>query len=626
MTRGVYMNSSELSGTASVSRCTGSMHVPESEYTRRLLHAQQQLAAIRERHRRLWLYVAIFGLAAIATACVTFSPPLISRLWILLPSAITLKLTQTLGRNAANHGRVQRIVGFYELGLARLNEQWQGRGSPGNEFRPEKHAYASDLDLFGSGSLFELLCTARTGIGRAMLAKWLLNPADCTEIAERQIAVAELRERVNLQEEWASVGGSGLDQGGSSSIREWADAPFVAFPLYTQVLALTMPVSLIVVSILAHVGVFGPMWVWAVVIPVVLEMFLAALLLKRTRLTNSNIGLPSFELTLLVPLFERFEKQDFHCQLLKSLQSRIRSSSRPSTRIRILSWGAWLLDLRQSEYFAMPASLVLWGTNLAILIERWRQRNKESLGVWLEALGQFEALLCLARYYYENPDHTFPILDPQLIALFEADGLGHPLINRRKCVRSDVRLDARGTQLLIVSGSNMSGKSTLLRSIGTNSILALAGGPVSASHLQMSPLQIGCSIAVRDSLIEGKSRFQAEVERLKQILILARHTKVLFLLDEILGGTNSADRFWGASAVIAKLIKRGAIGLATTHDLALTGLVKGLNDRALNVHFEEQFEDGEMRFDYRMRQGVLGRTNGRNVMKALGLEPLDEDR
>jgi hypothetical protein len=621
------MNPSRLSGTASAGRCTGSIHLPESEYTRRLFHAQQQLAAIRARHRHLWLCLGFFGLTAVATTSAIFSSPSISRLWILLPFAITVKLTQSLGRNAANHSRVQRIVSFYELGLERLNGRWQGRGIPGDELRPANHPYASDLDLFGSGSLFELLCTARTGIGRAMLAKWLLNPANCSEIVERQIAVAELRENVDLQEDWASVGGSALDQGRSSSIREWADAPFVIFPLYTRVLALTMPVSLIVVSILAHVGAFGPMWVWAVAISVVLEMSLAALLLKRTRLTTSNIGLPSFELTLLVPLFERFETQDFHCQLLKSLQSRIRfSSCRPSTKIRILSWRVWLLDLRQSEYFALPASLVLWGTNLAILIERWRQRNKESLGIWLEVLGQFEALLCLARYYYENPDHTFPTLNSQPIARFEADCLGHPLINRRNCVTSNVRLDARGTQLLMVSGSNMSGKSTLLRSIGTNSVLALAGGPVSAARLQMSPLQIGCSIAIHDSFMEGKSRFQAEVERLKQILIMAGNTKVLFLLDELLGGTNSADRFWGASAVIEKLIKRGAIGLVTTHDLALTGLVKGLKDRALNVHFEEQFEGGQMRFDYRMRQGVLTRTNGRNVMKALGLEPPDEDR
>jgi hypothetical protein len=621
----VYMNSFERRGSASIGRYIGSIDIPENEYARRLLRGRQQLVAIRGRHRRLWLCLTIFGLIAVGIACKTFSSPLMSRLWILLPFSIALKLAHSLTQNATNHGLVQRIVSFYEFGLARLNGQWRGRGIPGDGLLPENHAYASDLDLFGRGSLFELLCTARTAVGRAMLAKWLLKPADCEEIKKRHNAVAELRERLDLQEDWASVGGSVLDQVDSRSIREWAEAPTVAFPLYTRLLTLTIPVSLIAVSILAQVGVFGPMGFWAVVVPVALEIFLAALLFKRTRLVNANIDLPAFELTLLGPLFERFENQSFQSHLLQSLQSRLRSSSRcPSTETRTLNRWVWLLDLRRSEYFAIAAALVLWGTNLAIIIERWRQRNKKNLSVWLDALGQFEALLCLARYHYENPDHTFPSLIPQSTAMFEADGLGHPLLDRN-CVRSDVRLDAQGTQLLLVSGSNMSGKSTLLRSIGVNSVLALAGGPVRASHMQISPLQIGCSIAIHDSLMQGKSRFQAEVERLKQILSMAQTANVLFLLDEILGGTNSGDRFWGVSAVIEKLMMLGAIGLATTHDLALTELAKALGGRALNVHFEDHYDDGEMRFDYRMRQGVLTRTNGRNVMRVLGLTPNHED-
>jgi len=204
---------------------------------------------------------------------------------------------------------------------------------------------------------------------------------------------------------------------------------------------------------------------------------------------------------------------------------------------------------------------------------------------------------------------------------FEAEALGHPLLDRRTCVRCDVRLGAQETQLIIVSGSNMSGKSTLLRSVGLNSVLAMAGAPVRAARLQISPLQIGCSIAVHDSLLQAKSRFQAEVERLSLILAFARTNKLLFLLDEVLGGTNSADRLFGVRAVIQQLIASGAVGIITTHDLALTEVAKDLGGRAINVHFEEHYEDGEMRFDYRMRPGVLTRTNGINVMAALGLLP-----
>ena len=167
----------------------------------------------------------------------------------------------------------------------------------------------------------------------------------------------------------------------------------------------------------------------------------------------------------------------------------------------------------------------------------------------------------------------------------------------------------------------MSGKSTLVRSVGVNAVLAFAGAPVRATRLEISPLQIGCSMAIQDSLLQSKSRFQTEVERLKWILDLSRTNNVLFLLDEMLGGTNSNDRLWGAKAVIEQLAESGAIGLATTHDLALTQIVESLESHAINVHFEEHYENGEMQFDYKMRPGVLTHTNGLNVMAALGLLP-----
>jgi hypothetical protein len=512
-------------------------------------------------------------------------------------------------------------VSFYELGVARLSHQWQGRGIGGAQFRPDNHPYASDLDLFGTGSLYELLCTARTGIGRAMLANWLLTPAEYGEVKQRQAAVAELQPRLDLREEWASVGGGALDEAGES-VRDWVNASATDFPFYARALAIVLPICLIVLSLLAMSGVFGHYWVWAIGVPVGLEALLSASLLKKTRRTAANLVLPLFDLELLGPLLDHFEKLPFQCPLLKSLQLRLgTSASVPSKQIRLLRLWTWLLNLRRFEYFALPASLVLWGTNLAICIEGWRQRNREGLTRWFDSLSQFEALLCLARYSYENPDHTFAELKPEPSPLFQAETLGHPLLDRQTCVRCDVRLGSESTQLIMVSGSNMSGKSTLLRSVGLNSVLALTGAPVRATRLAISSLKIGCSIAVQDSLLLAKSRFQAEVERLKYILALSHEANVLFLLDEMLGGTNSADRLFGARAVIEQLVASGAVGIVTTHDLALTEVGKVFDGRAINVHFEEHYERGEMHFDYRMRPGVLTRTNGLNVMAALGLLP-----
>lgn len=599
--------------------------VAEREYARRLDKRVRQLAGIRLQHQWLWTYMIVTVVGALLIVFATLAIQSVSGLWILLPSVLALTIFQLLARNARAHGVVQRIITFYELGIARLQGKWRGLGISGEEFRPVNHPYASDLDLFGVGSLFEFLCTARTGVGRAKLAEWLLNTCDCAEASERQRAVKELSGMPDLREAWASAGGNTLDQVSSSALKNWAAAPCIAYSFRVEAFAIALPACLIVLSVLAHVGIFGHHWLWVVALPVALEAFLAALLLKKNRLITANLVRPSFELGLLVPLLARLEGEDFHSPLLNALQSKLSSfSGRSSEQIRILNLWAWLLDLRQSEYFALPASLFLWGTNCAIRIERWRQRNQEGLLAWLESLGQFEALLCLAGYAYENPDNTFPVLKPESSSLFHAQGLGHPLLDRGTCIRCDISLDAEATQLIVVSGSNMSGKSTLLRSVGVNAVLAFAGAPVRAARLVISPLRIGCTISVHDSFVQAKSRFEAEVDRLKEMLNLARTENVLFLLDEVLGGTNSTDRLEGTRAMVEQFAGHGAIGLMTTHDLALVEVVKPLDGRAINVHFEEHYENGEMRFDYRMHHGVLANTNGSNVLAALGLLPCSQ--
>ncbi len=594
----------------------------EKEYERRLSLREDELERVRVRHRRLWTYFALALLAATVFASLAPIWHSIPFVWSLPPFTVSLYVIRLLMLNARRHSRVSRIVNFYRLALGRVNHEWQGRGVSGTEFLPENHLYASDLDLFGTGSLFELLCTARTGVGRTMLAKWLLNPADRNEVEKRQLAVAELRDMLDFREDWAAVGSVASDGVGLSAISDWAASPDVTYPRFMRGLALILPICLVLLAISVRMGAFGHHWLWPVAIVIPLEGLLAGVLLKKTKATAANVLLPSFELKLLAPLLDRLAKLSVRSQLLQELQSRLYAPTfSPAERIRALNVLVWLLQLRQIEFFALPSSLILWGTNVSILVEGWRQRNRDALAAWLDALGQFEALLCLARYSYENPDHTFPVLEPDSSTLFEAESLGHPLLNRKNCVRCTIELHPKTRQLIVVSGSNMSGKSTLLRSIGTNSVLALAGAPVRASRLRISPLQLGCSINTHDSIRDGKSRFQVEVERLKLIIACSRDANLLFLLDEMLGGTNSNDRYFGAKAVIDELVECGAVGLMTTHDLALTEIVSSLGSRAVNVHFAEQYENGEMEFDYRMRIGVLTHTNGLNVMAALGLLP-----
>ena len=293
---GACMNTSEFGGYGIADSCAAlsgsAARSPESEYARRLGERQQQLATTKVLHQRLWTYLIVV-LACAGVGYGAFSSDEVSLPWLLLPLTIVLYTIHLLTNNARTHSRVLGIVNFYELGLARLHHQWQGRGVGGGEFLPDNHAYASDLDLFGAGSLFELLCTARTGVGRSMLAKWLLNPAECGEVAERQLAVAELRDKLDLREYWASVGTDALDQVGPSAVRDWADAPAIAFPFYLQALAIGLSIAVIVLGIPASLGAFGLTWSWAIAVLVGMEALVAILLLKKARLTTSNLS-PTF--------------------------------------------------------------------------------------------------------------------------------------------------------------------------------------------------------------------------------------------------------------------------------------------------------------------------------------------
>jgi DNA mismatch repair ATPase MutS len=262
----------------------------------------------------------------------------------------------------------------------------------------------------------------------------------------------------------------------------------------------------------------------------------------------------------------------------------------------------------------------MYSVQVAFAAERWRRAHGHAVRSWLNVIGEIEALICLATYSYEHPDDSFPdfVLGS---ACFEATGIGHPLIPAATCIRNDVNL-SDGRHVLLVSGSNMSGKSTLLRSVGINAVLAMAGAPVRAQRLRMTPLHVGASIRVNDSLQEGSSRFYAEITRLRKLFDLAGDgdPSLLFLLDELLQGTNSNDRRVGAEGVVRALLNRGAVGLVSTHDLALADIGGSLNGQLYNVHFQEEFENGRMLFDYTLREGVVTKSNGLALMRSIGLD------
>jgi hypothetical protein len=558
--------------------------------------------------------LAVFALG-LGVAWLAYGAGRIDPLWLGAVAAGFGALVVVHDRALRRQGGAERAAAYYEEGLARLDHRFAGSGPGGERFLDPHHPYAADLDLFGAGSVFELLCRARTRGGEETLADWLRVPAEPDALRARQQAVAELRPRIDLRERLALLGGTvgpGLHPEDLAAWGESApDEP--PRPLRLAALGSSLVSSALLVALFFGAPAFPLLCV------LLLQSGLALALRGRVHRCTSGLDRPLRDLELLAELLEVLEHEDLEAPSLADLARSVARDGMPAShRIRQLRRLSDLLDARRNQLFAPFGALLLFTTQVALAVDAWRARFGPSLGDWLAAAAELEALASLATHAFEHPDDCTPeIADGRL---FVARGAGHPLIPEEACVRNDVRLDDE-QRVLLVSGSNMSGKSTLLRTVGVNTVLALAGATVRATSLRVSPLALGASIRTLDSLQEGSSRFYAEITRLRQIVALTEGPRpVLFLLDEILHGTNSHDRLVGAEAVVRSLAERGAIGLVTTHDLALTRVADALGPLAANVHFQDHLEDGAMRFDYRMQPGVVTRSNALELMRSVGLD------
>ena len=589
---------------------------PNQEYSRRLAVQQER---IRKFSRTDSLLASLRGILFVLFVLLVFYVlnSDASYLWIVLP-VIAFGIVAVFHERIIEQKKLSiRLASFYERGLARLENRWMGLGTQGMEFKDASHPYAEDLDLFGHGSIFELLCIARTPGGEQTLARWLLEQADPVTIRKRQSAVEDLRERLNFREDIASRGADVRNRIHSGLLIEWAQRPPIKFAPALRI-ATTLSVIL---SLLTLIGWATLGWGWNPFVAVLLvQIFLMRHLVNRVQqITNGAEGAHQ-ELELLSLILNRIEREDFRSEHMKDLLRRMQTEDTlPSRQIRKMGKLLELLDWQRNQLFAPVAILLLWPAHIAFALELWRQRYGQRISFWFAAVGEIEALNSFSNYAFENPEDPFPEIVENTVCL-DGTELGHPLLPKDQCVRNSIRLDLEH-RLKIVSGSNMSGKSTFLRTIGINAVFALAGAPVRARSMKISPVSIGASIHILDSLQSGSSRFYAEITRLRQLMDLARSSpSLLFLLDEILHGTNSADRLTGAEAVVHGFLKLNAIGLLTTHDLALTNIVKKIGPVAENIHFQDHIENGRIAFDYRVHPGVVQKSNAIELMRAVGLE------
>ncbi len=531
--------------------------------------------------------------------------------------------------HARVHERRERAVAavaYFDRALARLAGDWKDAPSRGERFMvgAEQHPFVDDLDIFGKGSLFQLIDATSTKRGEELLASWLSGGLDAEAPArtrERQAAVRELTTAHDLREQLAVSGAllSDGDKPDPTPFGAWAGAPAVVASPAVRVAAFVLPALTLTALVLGQVKIVPWWWFFA---PLAAGLAVTRAFRARADAALSVASSRESALGRYGEMLARIEAHTFEAAALVKLKSDLESTGASATReMARLGRIVAFVDARQNEFFKLFVSpALLWDVHCAVALEGWRARVGGAATAWFAALSEMEGYASLATFAFENPRHTYPELTAD--ASFHAKGLAHPLLREGHRVGNDVSLEGRGTAL-VVTGSNMSGKSTLLRALGTNAVLARAGAPVCAERLALGRFVVASSMRVRDSLEDGVSRFYAELKKLKVVLDLARSpgegAAVFFLLDEILHGTNTRERLIGARALVRELVSLGAVGAVSTHDLALGDLEAELPGHVRNVHLEEQVEGEAMSFDYRLRPGVVQSSNALRLMRVVGL-------
>jgi hypothetical protein len=593
---------------------------PHAEYTNRLASRQKTVAVKDALHKQIGNAKLATVVVAIVLLWLALKDEMISTSWLAIPIAIyiALSVAHEFALRVLAHAR--SAVAFYERGIARLEDRWPGIGASGERFRNPKHVYADDLDVFGTGCLFELLSTALLPMGEGRLAQWLTAASPVPAIHERHKVIVELRDKLDLREELALLGEDLKVRLDPRSLENWAETlpqlPAGPWRIVAPLLAISAAATTIYLLVTLRL--------WPLAIVLALEVLILLWLRERAEKVVSTLACNAEGLGLFADILRRLEKEPFASPRLQAFATELKSGSQTASQsVRQLANFVYWIDAREDLLGRLLELPVLYTVQCAFAAEAWRKRHGAKLRAWADVAAEMEALLSLASYSYEHPDDPFPEFaeeNPNEPAIFLGEELGHPLIPSAECARNNVRLDAQ-TRVLLVSGSNMSGKSTYLRTAGINAVLAQAGAPIRGKSLRMTPILLGTSIRRVDSLQERRSSFYTEILRIRDVFNLTENSqRVMFLFDELLEGTNSNDRRIGSEGLLRALLERGALGIVTTHDLALTHIEQVLPGAVRNVHFQDYVEEGKMRFDHKLRDGVVAKSNALELMRLIGLK------
>jgi hypothetical protein len=608
------MSSSNLpaaSGALSIS--------PRSAYERRLGEVQTEEAELLVKDSTfVRIRTGIFVSALLLGILCVGESQYVSWLWMLVPVGIFFCLLPFHQRCMRRLQLARARVQFHKSRISRLDRVFGPEVVDGAEFSDELHPWTQDLDVFGRGSLFQMLNECRTQPGRQMLARWMTTITDGDTIRLRQSRAQGLKPHLELRESLACIPDSPNWKTAESLLRQWVQEPAEPIPLWVLLWASVIGFISVPVIALVTFDVLSMRWL---LLMVILQTPAVLMTRRQIRATAAKMDNVDSALKQFGHVIEVFERTSVDEPAVRDLQNRFHcAEGTASSAIHRLSrLTQWQNNAMRNQFFAPIA----WACGLFVLLthllECWRRRHGRDVADWLETVACLEATVSVAGYSFDHPEDCLPEISDD-VPLLAAEELGHPLLKPESCVRNSLSLTLVHP-LMLVSGSNMSGKSTFLRSIGTSVVLTLCGSVVRARRFQTYPFQMGTAMRVSDSLQEGRSLFYSVVRRLKTVVDLTEGSRiVLFLLDEILHGTNSNDRRRGAEAVIRSLVARSALGIVTTHDLALTQIADTMGHQAVNKHFEDTIVDGRMTFDYTLRDGVVERSNAIALMRMLGLD------
>ncbi|WP_020530164.1 MutS-related protein [Flexithrix dorotheae] len=514
----------------------------------------------------------------------------------------------------------QNLVQINKEEIHRLEGNFSKIENDGAEFQNQQHNYSGDLDIFGHNSLFQLINRTSTSPGTEELAKWLKSKSEINDIYARQESVKELADQPELRQDFQAKGVFGIRDGKElEKLIAWVnEKPHFSNNQLLVVASYFLPVITVALITLYFLLDDAPEILW--IGPLLVNFSILGKIRKGVSALCEETVKSAKTLKTFVKLIEVIEDNEFKSGKLKNLQHLLSLEKyKTSDLIKKLSRVLTNLEARENAYFYVTVNVVLlFELFWAIRLERWRSYNQENLKVWMEAIAEFDALSSLAGFAYANPEYVMPLISSEEYA-YKAEYLGHPLIPKKERVSNDFRLTGQG-KIIMITGSNMSGKSTFLRTLGVNAVLAFAGAPVAAKKLELSLFNVFTSMRTQDSLEEHTSGFYAELKRIKMLLSeIATGENVFYLMDEVLKGTNSHDRHYGVKTIIKKLVEQNCFGLLSTHDLSLSELSNEYPEQIINKSFNCSIKDNKLSFDHKLHDGVCQSFSASKLMEGLGI-------